>query len=111
MKIVVSLDTRRGAPGKIGDAELHFDASDGPLNGLRLIGFAMWERRTATGTRNVTFPSRQYSVNGYRRVFPLLRPRPRPDGQEFDHAAEARLREAILQAFTELEAAATPAST
>jgi hypothetical protein len=33
----------RGAPGKLADAELHF--ADGPLAGLKLIGFAMWELR------------------------------------------------------------------
>jgi hypothetical protein len=38
-----------------------------------LIGFAIWERRTGSG-RNVTFPARQYSVNGDRRSFALLRP-------------------------------------
>ena len=33
----------------------------------------VWERKTGTG-RNVTFPARQYSVNGERRSFALLRP-------------------------------------
>jgi hypothetical protein len=45
--------------------ELHFDAADTVLEGLKLIGFAIWERRTCGG-RNVTFPARQYSVNGER---------------------------------------------
>lgn len=58
-------------PGKLADAELHFD--HGPLEGLKLIGFAIWERKGGTG-RNVTFPARQYSVNGERRSFALLRP-------------------------------------
>ena len=52
---------RSNPPGKLADAELHF--ADGPLSGLKLIGFAIWERRTGGG-RNVTFPARQYSVNG-----------------------------------------------
>jgi len=52
----------KGTPaGKLADAELHF--GDGPLAGLKLIGFAVWERRGGSG-RNVTFPARQYSVNG-----------------------------------------------
>ena len=52
----------KGSPaGKLADAELHFDS--GPLEGLKLIGFSIWERRTAPG-RQVTFPARQYSVNG-----------------------------------------------
>ena len=58
-------------PGKLADAELHF--TDGVLDGLKLIGFSVWERRTGNG-RNVTFPARQYSVNGERRSFALLRP-------------------------------------
>jgi hypothetical protein len=48
---------RSNPPGKLADAELHFD--DGPLEGLKLIGFGIWERRSGSG-RNVTFPARQY---------------------------------------------------
>ena len=44
-----------------------------PGVGLKLIGFAVWERRSGSG-RNVTFPARQYVVNGDRRSFALLRP-------------------------------------
>ena len=36
-------------PGKLADAELHF--TDGPLAGLKLIGFAIWERRAGTGRK------------------------------------------------------------
>ena len=62
-----------GAPaGKLADAEVVFEADAGPLSGMKLIGFAVWERRD--GGRNVTFPARQYSVNGERRTFALLRP-------------------------------------
>jgi hypothetical protein len=32
-------------PGKLADAELHF--AGGPLDGLKLIGFSIWERRAA----------------------------------------------------------------
>ena len=50
--------TEQGAPpGKLADAELIFEAGSGPLSGLRLIGFAVWERRD--GGKNVTFPARQ----------------------------------------------------
>ena len=52
--------------GKLADAELHF--TEGALEGLKLIGFAIWESRGSGGGRlNVTFPARQYSVNGERR--------------------------------------------
>ena len=69
--IKITANDRGNPPGKLADAELHF--ADGPLAGLKLIGFAIWERRGAGG-RNVTFPARQYSVNGERRSFALLRP-------------------------------------
>jgi len=78
-------------PGKLADAELHF--SGGPLDGLKLVGFAVWERRGGSG-RNVTFPARQYSVNGERRSFSLLRP-------IVDAKAQDLLRDAILNAYRE----------
>jgi hypothetical protein len=83
-------------PGKLADAELHF--SDGPLEGLKLIGFSIWERRGGHG-RNVTFPARQYSVNGERRSFALLRPL-------VDATAQDKVRELILEAFQTFEAEA-----
>ena len=43
---------RHTPAGKLADAELHF--AQGPLAGLKLIGFAIWERRGGGG-RNVTF--------------------------------------------------------
>src|SRR5437660_323825 len=85
----------RGNPaGKLADVELHF-AGDSVLAGLKLIGFSVWERRGGTG-RNVTFPARQYSVNGERRSFALLRP-------TVDVAAQERVRELILDAYREYE--------
>ena len=57
--------------GKLADAESHF--TDGVLDGLKLIGRAVWERCSGSG-RNVTFPARQYSVNGNRHSLALLRP-------------------------------------
>jgi hypothetical protein len=80
-------------PGKLADAELHF--TTGPLEGLKLIGFAVWERRTGDG-RNVTFPARQYTVNGERRSFALLRPIGDPSGQN-------RIRDLVLEAYEEHE--------
>jgi len=84
----------KGTPaGKLADAELHF--SDGPLDGLKLIGFSIWERRVGNG-RNVTFPARQYAVNGERRTFALLRP-------IVDSTQQSKLRELILEAFQAFE--------
>jgi hypothetical protein len=80
-------------PGKLADAELHF--TDGVLDGLKLIGFSVWERRKGNG-RNVTFPARQYAVNGERRSFALLRPLG-------DVSAQERIRDLVLQAYAEYE--------
>ncbi len=88
----------KGSPvGKLADAELLFH--DGPLAGLKLIGFAIWERRTGGG-RNVTFPSRVYSVNGERRSFALLR-------ATTDVKAQERVRDLILTAYATWEAEQT----
>ena len=87
----------KGNPaGKLADAEMVFEAEAGPLSGLKLIGFAIWERRSGTG-RNVTFPARQYSVNGERRSFALLRP------MNGDASAQEAVRDLILEAFSASE--------
>lgn len=88
-----TMNDRGNPPGKLADAELVFTA--GPLAGLKLIGFAIWERRNGSG-RNVTFPARQYSVNGERRSFALLRP-------SVDVNAQEQLRDRILAAFVDAE--------
>jgi hypothetical protein len=94
MMTIVILDNQgKNPPGKLADAELHF--TDGPLAGLKLIGFGIWERRTGGG-RNVTFPARSYAVNGERRSFALLRP-------ISDALAQNRVRELILEAYAEYE--------
>ena len=87
-----SPNDRGNPPGKLADAEIHFN--DGPLAGLKLIGFGIWERRNGTG-RNVTFPARQYSVNGERRSFALLR----PAGECFTGTGSETMREFILTAW------------
>ncbi len=100
MTIKINPNDKGNPPGKLAEAELQFH--DGPLEGLKLIGFSVWERRGASG-RNVTFPARQYSVNGERRSFALLRP-------IVDSAAQSKLRELILQAFQDYEERAAIAS-
>jgi hypothetical protein len=90
--VTILPNTSNTPPGKLADAELHF--VDGPLNGLKLIGFEIWERRTGGG-RSVTFPARQYSVNGERRSFALLRP------ANGDIASQEAVRELILAAYAE----------
>jgi hypothetical protein len=91
----------KGNPaGKLADAELHF--SDGELEGLKLIGFSVWERRGGGG-RNVTFPARSYAVNGERRSFALLRP-------IVDKNAQDRIRDLVLDAYADYEQTATAAA-
>ena len=91
--IKITPNDKGNPPGKLADAELHF--TEGPLAGMKLIGFGIWERRSGNG-RNVTFPTRQYAINGERRSFALLRP-------IVDVAAQERIRTAILDAFAEYE--------
>jgi hypothetical protein len=94
MVVKITPNDKGNPPGKLADAELHF--GPGELEGLKLIGFGIWERRSGNG-RNVTFPARQYSVNGERRSFALLRP-------IVDVTAQDRVRQLILEAYLEYEA-------
>jgi hypothetical protein len=89
MRIHIVPNDKGNPPGKLADAELHF--TEGPLEGLKLIGFGIWERRVTDiapssegvrkNNRNVTFPARQYAVNGEWREFALLRPDCTPLGR------------------------------
>jgi hypothetical protein len=100
--VIKILPNDKNAPtGKLADAEVHFN--EGALDGLRLLGFAVWERRNGPG-RNVTFPSRAYSVNGERRNFALLRP------VGSDNARQNAIRDLVLQAYAEFESQAAVAS-
>src|SRR4249919_3202005 len=100
LTVKITPNDKGNPPGKLADAELHF--SDGALDGLKLIGFSIWERRGGGG-RNVTFPARSYVVNGDRRSFALLRP-------IVDSTAQSKLRDLILEAFQEYEERAAIAS-
>ena len=95
MVVKITPNDKGNPPGKLADAELHF--TEGVLDGLKLIGFSIWERRSGGG-RNVTFPARTYSVNGERRSFSLLRP-------IADATAQDRIRELVLEAYAEYEGA------
>jgi hypothetical protein len=100
LTVKITPNDKGNPPGKLADAELHF--TDGELDGLKLIGFSIWERRGGGG-RNVTFPARQYAVNGERRSFALLRP-------ITDTSAQERIRALVLEAFTEYEERAAVAA-
>jgi hypothetical protein len=123
LTVTIIPNDKGNPPGKLADAELHFESfalspraitalrdagmnelvaevNDGmsALAGLKLIGFAIWERRIGGG-RNVTFPARSYAINGERRSFALLRP-------IADMAAQDRIRDLILNAYAQYEAEA-----
>jgi hypothetical protein len=99
LTIKITPNDKGNPPGKLADVELHF--GEGPLDGLKLIGFGIWERRGGAG-RSVTFPARAYSINGERRSFALLRP-------IIDATAQNAIREKILDAFAEYEVQAVGA--
>jgi len=75
--------------GKLADAEVHFIGGD--LDGLKLIGFAVWTRRDGNG-HNVTFPARPFIVHGERKHFALLRAVDNPSAQD-------RIRQLVLDAY------------
>jgi hypothetical protein len=100
MTIKITPNDRGNPPGKLAEAEMHFN--EGVLDGLKLIGFSIWERRGGNG-RNVTFPARSYVVNGDRRTFALLRP-------ITDSVAQEKLRQLILDAYDEFEERSAVAS-
>jgi len=99
MVVKIVPNDKGNPPGKLADVELHF--TEGVLEGLKLVGFAVWERRSGSG-RNVTFPSRQYTVGGDRRSFALLRP-------VSDASSQERVRDLVLQAYAEYEQTAAEA--
>jgi len=99
---IITPSEKNALPGKLAEAELYF--TEGVLEGLKLVGFTVWERRGGGGGRNVTFPARSYSVNGERRSFALLRP------AAGDATAQDRVREMILEAYSEFEEKAAIAS-
>jgi hypothetical protein len=100
MVVKIVPNDKGNPPGKLADAELHF--TDGVLEGLKLIGFAVWERRSGNG-HNVTFPARLYSVDGERRSYALLRP-------VADAASQEGVRDLVLQAYAEHDERAAIAS-
>src|SRR5258705_11301841 len=92
MTVKINPNDKGNPVGKLADAELHF--TGGPLAGLKLIGFGIWERRGASA-RNVTFPARQYSVNGEKRTFTLLRPIADAGAQARSQAVSVQLRSSV----------------
>src|SRR5262245_5371953 len=65
MTIKITPNDKGNPPGKLADAELHF--TEGPLEGLKLIGFSTWERAGGEGEEGTsTFPGVQSGSKGNR---------------------------------------------
>jgi len=47
MTIKITPNDHGNPAGKLADAEVHF--TDGPLEGLKLIGFSVWETKRGAG--------------------------------------------------------------
>ena len=63
---------RDNAPERlVCEAEIVFEAENGPLAGMKLVGFSLW--RSPEGEVYVTFPSRAFGVGNERRFFDFLR--------------------------------------
>jgi hypothetical protein len=102
IEVKILRSDRRGPAGKLADAEIHFIS--GELAGLKLIGFAVWERHASSGrSRSVTLPARPFIVHGDKRNFSLLR-------AIDDPTAVNRLRELVLQAYDKPQDAAAEAA-
>ena len=92
MSVIVKItpNDRGTPPSKLADAELHF--TGGELDGLKLIGFSIWQRRGEQG-HSVSFPGRPYRIGDERRTFALLRPIGAAD-------AQTRVRDMVLEAYS-----------
>ena len=100
--------TKAHPPGKLADATLHF-VDGSPLEGLSLIGFAIWTAREQPGKKNLAVPAKQFLSNGEKRSMNLLR-LTRQQGENEEGSAYYRplndLRAMFLRAYERTVAAA-----
>jgi hypothetical protein len=92
------VDKQNGPDRLVCDAEIVFEAQDGPLAGMKLVGFALW--RSAEGEVYVTFPSRAFGTMAERKYFDYLR------SNEGTSAETRRVKEWIVQEYHASRAAA-----
>lgn len=92
------VDKQNGPERLVCDAEILFEAADGPLSGTKLVGFALW--RSADGEVYVTFPSRAFGTMTERKYFDYLR------SAEGTSADVRRVKEWIVQEYRNSRAAA-----
>ena len=71
LAVEITLNGNGNPPGKLADATLYFTA--GPLSGLCILGFGVWERREKPSEINITMPARQFLSKGEKRSFNLVR--------------------------------------
>ncbi len=73
---IVAANEQASPAGKLADAEVHF--VEGVLDGLKLVGFAVWERRSPVGTPQRDVPGKdvlgQRGTSQLRAAAPNWRP-------------------------------------
>jgi hypothetical protein len=97
MRVNIRIQRHQGddTTGKLADAELHFIGDE--LDGLKLVGFAVWRRRDGNGC-DVTFPARELTVDGRTNRVPLL-------CSWLDPSARKRLRDLVLREYAKAQPA------
>jgi hypothetical protein len=85
------LNRDNGPERLVCDGEIIFDEEDGPLAGMKLVGFALW--KAAEGEVAVTFPARAFGTGGERRFYDYLR------STEGNPAVARRVKDWILEQF------------
>jgi hypothetical protein len=88
---VAFVERTNGPKRLVCEAEVVFGAEDGPLAGMKLVGFSLW--RTSEGDMFVSLPARPFNVGGERRFFDLLR------SVEADPADGRRVKAWILEQY------------
>ena len=88
---VMFVDKQNGPERLVCDAEIVFEAPDGPLSGMKLVGFALW--RSVEGELYVTFPSRAFGTMAERKYFDYLR------SNEGTPADSRRVKDWIIQEY------------
>lgn len=79
VRVRITMNVTGNPEGKLADAELLF--TSGPLAGMCLIGFGVWQKRERPSELSITMPSRKFMSGGQQRSYNLFRidnPNPAP---------------------------------
>jgi len=102
LAVEITINRQGNPPGKLADGSLYF--TEGPLAGLCVLGFGVWERREQPSEINVTMPARQFMSKGEKRSFSLVRIDHDLDETQEDkrtyYAPLDSLRRRFVQAYT-----------